>query len=221
MLYWLLFQVLYTVHAKQHSFLTPLRLFQYVTFRTAFASLTALFLSIIIGPWMIQKLREFAFGQYIREEGPAWHAKKSGTPTMGGLLTVTSIIIPTLLWADLRNPYVWIAMFALVSFGGIGLWDDWTKVAKKRNLGLTSGQKFLAQVAICLAIGVMLLRLHAIGAYETGINVPFVKQFHPDLLISSLLASPWTYPLAFIFFFPFMILVIAGASNAVNLTDGL
>lgn len=221
MLYWLLFQVLYTGYAKQHSFLTPLRLFQYVTFRTAFASLTALFLSLLIGPWMIRKLREFAFGQYIREEGPAWHAKKSGTPTMGGLLTVTSIVIPTLLWADLRNPYVWIAMFALVSFGAIGFWDDYTKVAKKRNLGLTSRQKFIAQVAICLAIGVMLLRLHALGAYETAMNVPFFKQFRPDLLIPAFLGSPWTYPLAFVFFFAFMILVIAGSSNAVNLTDGL
>src|SRR3982751_1441136 len=211
MLYWLLFQVLYTVYAKQHSFLTPLRLFQYVTFRTAFASLTALFLSLLIGPWMIRKLREFAFGQYIREEGPAWHAKKSGTPTMGGLLIVTSIVIPTLLWADLRNPYVWIAMFALVSFGAIGFWDDYTKVAKKRNLGLTSRQKFLAQVAICLAIGVMLLRLHAVGAYETAMNVPFFKQFRPDLLIPAFLGSPWTYPLAFVFFFAFIILVIAGA----------
>jgi phospho-N-acetylmuramoyl-pentapeptide-transferase len=221
MLYWLLYQVLYVVYAKQYPFLSPLRVFQYVTFRTAFASLTALFLSILIGPWLIRKLREFSFGQFIREEGPKSHQKKAGTPTMGGLLIVLSIIIPTLLWADLRNPYVWIALFALTSFGAIGFWDDYTKIAKKRNLGLTSKQKFLAQVAISLAIGIMLLRLHAVGAYDTAMNVPFIKTFRPDLLITGLLGNPWTYPLAFVFFFAFMILVIAGSSNAVNLTDGL
>jgi phospho-N-acetylmuramoyl-pentapeptide-transferase len=221
MLYWLLYQVLYVVYAKQYTWLSPLRVFQYVTFRTAFASLTALFLSVLIGPWMIRKLREFSFGQYIREEGPKSHAKKAGTPTMGGLLIVTSIVVPTLLWADLRNPYVWIALFALAAFGAIGFWDDYTKIAKKRNLGLTSRQKFLAQVAFCLAIGLMLLKLHAAGSYDTAMNVPFIKSFKPDLLITSLLGNPWTYPLGFVFFFLFMIVVIAGASNAVNLTDGL
>ncbi|MDZ4800351.1 MAG: phospho-N-acetylmuramoyl-pentapeptide-transferase [Bryobacteraceae bacterium] len=221
MLYWLLYQVLYVVYAKQYPFLSPLRVFQYVTFRTALASLSALFLSILIGPWMIRKLREFSFGQYIREEGPKSHQKKAGTPTMGGLLIVVSIMVPTLLWADLRNPYVWIALFALLSFGAVGFWDDYTKIAKKQNLGLTSRQKFGAQVGFCLAIGMMLLRLHASGSYDTAMNVPFVKTFRPDLLITSLLGSPWTYPLAFVFFFAFMVLVIAGSSNAVNLTDGL
>jgi phospho-N-acetylmuramoyl-pentapeptide-transferase len=221
MLYWLLYQELYTGYARQYAFLGPLRLFQYVTFRTALASLTALFLSLLVGPWLIRKLREFQIGQHIREEGPKSHQKKAGTPTMGGLLIVISIVVPTLLWTDLRNPYIWITLFTLLSFGGIGFWDDYTKVAKKRNLGLTSRQKFGAQVVICLIIGVMLLSLHARGAYDTAMNVPFLKQFRPDLLISAFLGNPWTYPLAFVFFFLFIIFVIAGSSNAVNLTDGL
>jgi phospho-N-acetylmuramoyl-pentapeptide-transferase len=221
MLYWLLYQVLFLDFARQYPILSPLRVFQYVTFRTAFASLTALFLSILIGPWLIRKLREFQIGQHIREEGPKSHQKKAGTPTMGGVLTVLSIVIPTLLWADLRNPYVWIALFALTSFGAIGFYDDFAKVRRKQNLGLTARQKFAAQAFATLAIGVMLLLLHARGGYDTAMNVPFLKQFRPDLLINSLLGNPWTYPFAFLFFFAFMYLVIAGSSNAVNLTDGL
>jgi phospho-N-acetylmuramoyl-pentapeptide-transferase len=221
MLYWLLYQQLSLEYAKQYPSLSPLRLFQYVTFRTAFASLTALFLCIIVGPWLIQKLRDFQIGQHIRHEGPASHHRKAGTPTMGGVLIVLSIVVPTLLWADLRNPYVWIAMFGLVGFGAIGFTDDYAKVRRKRNLGLTAKQKFAAQAFVVLSIGVMLLVLRARGAYDTAMNVPFFKTFRPDLLIDSLLGNPWTNPLAFVFFFVFMYTVIAGSSNAVNLTDGL
>src|SRR5579863_8145137 len=135
MLYWLFYEKLF------HSF-TPFRVFQYSTFRTGFASLTSLFLCIALGPWLINKLREFQIGQYIREDGPQSHMKKAGTPTMGGILIIISIVIPTLLWADLRNPYIWVALFGLVSFGAIGFYDDYTKVRKMRNLGLTSRQKF-------------------------------------------------------------------------------
>jgi phospho-N-acetylmuramoyl-pentapeptide-transferase len=214
MLYWLLFEQL-------QPYFSPFRLFGYVTFRTAFASLTAMFLSILLGPWMIRKLRELAFGQYIREEGPKSHQKKAGTPTMGGLLIIISIVIPTLLWANLRNVYVWVALLGLVSFGLIGFWDDYTKVKKMRNLGLTSRQKFLSQVAATLLIGFVLLLLHANGVYATELNVPFFKSWKPDLLITSLLGSPWTYFLAFLPFYVFMVFVIVGSSNAVNLTDGL
>src|SRR5271157_333605 len=105
MLYWLLWEKLY-------HYVSPFRVFQYSTFRTAFASLTALFLSILLGPWLIRKLREFQIGQHIREDGPRSHQKKAGTPTMGGVLIVISIVLPTLLWADLRHAYVWIALFA-------------------------------------------------------------------------------------------------------------
>ncbi|HYI95125.1 MAG TPA: phospho-N-acetylmuramoyl-pentapeptide-transferase [Bryobacteraceae bacterium] len=208
-------------YAKEYPSLGVLRLFGYVTFRTAFASLTALFLCILIGPWLIRKLREFQVGQHIREEGPRSHQKKAGTPTMGGVLINISIVIPTLLWTDLTNPYVWIALFGLLSFGAIGFYDDYMKVRKKHNLGLTAKGKFGLQVVACLAIGIMLLSLHARGAYSTAMNVPFMKSFHPDLLITGLLSNPWTYPLAFLFFFLFMVLIIAGSSNFVNLTDGL
>lgn len=221
MLYWLLYQHLFLGYAKEYPSLGVLRLFGYVTFRTAFASLTALFLCILIGPWLIRKLREFQVGQHIREEGPRSHQKKAGTPTMGGVLIIISIVVPTLLWTDLTNPYVWVALFGLLGFGAIGFYDDYMKVRKRHNLGLTAKGKFGLQVLACLAIGIMLLTLHARHAYSTAINVPFIKGFHPDLLITDLLSNPWTYPLAFVFFFLFMVLVIAGSSNFVNLTDGL
>jgi phospho-N-acetylmuramoyl-pentapeptide-transferase len=214
MLYWLLYEKLF------HYF-SPFRLFQFNTFRTAFASLTALFLSILLGPWLIRKLREFQIGQYIRDEGPASHRKKAGTPTMGGVLIVISVLASTLLWANLRNPYVWIAMLGMVGFGAIGFYDDYTKVLKMRNLGLTARMKIVLQLAVALLIGFILLLLHARGAYSTTMNVPFFKQFKPDLLISSLLHNYWTYPLAFIGFYCFIAFVLVGASNAVNLTDGL
>jgi phospho-N-acetylmuramoyl-pentapeptide-transferase len=214
MLYWLFYEKLF-----RHF--TPFRVFGYVTFRTAFAALTALFLCLALGPWLIAKLREFQIGQYIREEGPKSHMKKAGTPTMGGILIIISILIPTLLWANLVNPYVWIAMFSLVSFGLIGFWDDYAKVRRKQNEGLTVKQKFGLQILAALLVGFMLLTLHAQKAYSTSINVPFFKSFKPDLLIDSLLRNWYTYPLAFVFFFGFMILVIVGSSDAVNLTDGL
>src|SRR4051794_15226991 len=137
MLYWLLYQILFLNYAKHYPWLGPLRLFGFVTFRTAFASLTALFLCIALGPWLINKLRDFQIGQHIREDGPRSHQKKAGTPTMGGVLIIISILVPTLLWADLRNPYLWVALFGLISFGLIGFYDDYSKVRKERNLGLT------------------------------------------------------------------------------------
>lgn len=214
MLYWLLWEKLF-------HYVTLFRVFQYSTFRTAFASLTALFLSILLGPWFIRKLREFQIGQHIREEGPRSHMKKAGTPTMGGLLIVMSVVVSTVLWANLRNPYIWIAMFGMVGFGAVGFYDDFTKVRKMRNLGLTARMKILLQVLVSLIIGFILLGLHASNAYSTNMNVPFFKQFRPDLLISEFLRSPWTYPLAFLGFYIFIAFILVGASNSVNLTDGL
>jgi len=214
MLYWLLYEKLFP------SF-SPFRLFGYVTVRVAIASLTAMFLSVLLGPWLIRKLREFQIGQHIREDGPKSHQKKAGTPTMGGLLIVISIVVPTLLWTNLRNPYVWLALFSLVGFGAVGFWDDYTKVRKMRNLGLTPRAKFLWQVAVALLVGLWLLTLHAVGVYSTSMNIPFFKQFRPDLLIDVFLRNPWTYPLGFVFFFLFLTIVLVGATNAVNLTDGL
>lgn len=214
MLYWLLFERLSPTFG-------PLRLFGMVTFRVASASLLAMLICIVLGPWLISRLRQFQIGQYIREDGPQWHQKKAGTPTMGGVLIIISILVPTLLFTNLRSPYPWVAMLALLGFGAIGFYDDYAKVTKRQNLGLTAKAKFSLQVLVSLLIGFFLLMLHARGLYSTGMNVPFFKQFQPDLLIDSLLGSPYTYPFAFLFFFLFVSFVLVGAANSVNLTDGL
>jgi len=214
MFYFLLFEQL-------HRYVGPFRVFRYATFRTAFASLTALFLCILLGPWLIRKLREFHFGQHIREDGPQSHFKKAGTPTMGGVLIVISVVISTLLWVDLRNPYVWLALFGMLGYGWIGFFDDYSKIRRHANLGFTVRQKFFYQILVALVIGVALLALHAHGAYATNINIPFFKQFRPDLLIDAWLQHRWTYALAFIPFFVFLLVVLVGSCNAVNLTDGL
>jgi phospho-N-acetylmuramoyl-pentapeptide-transferase len=214
MFYWLFFEKLFRYYS-------PFRVFQYSTFRTGMATLTAMLMSIALGPWLIARLREFQIGQHIREDGPQSHRKKAGTPTMGGLLICLSIAAPTLLWSNLRVPAVWVALAGLLSFGAVGFLDDYTKTRNKRNLGLTARWKLALEVLAALLIGVLLLAMNARGAYSTSMNVPFFKNFKPDLLISSWLHNPFTYPLAFSAFFGFLMLVLVGASNAVNLTDGL
>ena len=214
MLYWLLY-------LKLFHYFPPFRIFRYLTFRTAFASLTALFTGLVIGPLVINKLREFQIGQYIREEGPKSHQKKSGTPTMGGLLIAISIVIPTLLWADLGNRFVWIAVFSTCAFAAIGFTDDYIKIVHRRNLGLTGRAKIGLQIATSIIIAVVLIAMQTRGLYSTKLVVPFFKQFRPDLVIGSLLRNPALWPLAFLPFIAFITLVIVGSSNAVNLTDGL
>jgi phospho-N-acetylmuramoyl-pentapeptide-transferase len=200
---------------------TPFRVFRYVTTRAMFASLTSLFLCVMLGPWMIRKLREFQIGQHIREDGPQSHHKKAGTPTMGGVLIVISIVVPALLWADLREAYVWIGVFGLVSFAVIGFIDDYAKVMNKRNLGLTGWQKFGMQMLVAAVITGVLAIMQYYGAYTTTLNVPFVKSFQPDLLIHAAMRNPFTYVLGFLPFYLFFVLVVVGSSNAVNITDGL
>ncbi len=214
MLYYLLYEQLY-------RWVGPFRVFRYVTFRTAFASLTALFLCIALGPWLISKLRQFQIGQYIREEGPASHQKKAGTPTMGGVLIIISIVVPTLLWADLRFYYVWIALAALVGFGWIGFLDDYAKITRQRNLGLTGRRKLAYQFSMGFGFATALLFLRAYGQFSTTMNIPFMKQFHPSLLLESLLVHPWLYVLGAAPFCIFVALLVVFMSNAVNLTDGL
>ncbi len=214
MLYYLFYHLL-----RPHF--SALNVFRYITVRTAVASLTALTLSLLLGPWVIERLREMQVKQYIREEGPKEHQKKAGTPTMGGVLIVAAIVIPTILWADLRNPYVLLALGATLSFGAIGFVDDYNKIVRRRNLGLTARRKFLLQVLTCLGVAIVLAVLQARGDYSTVLTVPFLKKLHPDLVIDSLLAHRFMWPLAFIPFFLFLIIVIAGLSNGVNLTDGL
>lgn len=214
MLYWLLYGELY-------QYFAPFRIFRYLTFRTAFASLTALFTALIVGPLVINRLREFQIGQYIREEGPKAHQKKAGTPTMGGLLIAIAIIVPTVLWADLGNPFVWIAIFATAAFAAIGFADDYIKVVHRRNLGLTARAKMGLQIATSVVIAIVLIAMQARGMYSTKLLVPFFKTVRPDLVLQHLINNPHLWPLAFLPFIVFVALVIVGSSNAVNLTDGL
>jgi len=214
MLYYLLYHML-------QKYFSPLNVFRYITVRTVYASLTAMFLALVFGPWLIRQLRELQIGQYIREEGPQEHKKKAGTPTMGGVLIVLSTAVPTLLWADLENPFVLLSLFALLAFAAIGFVDDYAKVAMRRSLGLTGKKKLMLQFFVSSVVGITLLVLSTHSAYSTQLIVPFFKRFRPDLVIHGLLHSPHLWPLAFVVFLAFVALVITGSSNAVNLTDGL
>ena len=214
MLYYLFFFAL-----RRHF--SPLNVFRYITVRTAVASLTALVISLLLGPWMIERLRALQVKQYIREEGPKAHQSKAGTPTMGGLLIVAAIVIPTLLWADLRSPYVLLALGATLAFGTIGFVDDYNKVVRKHNRGLTAAGKFGLQVLTCVFVAAVLIGLEAKGVYTTQLSVPFMKRLHPNLVIDSLLNHQFVWPLAYVPFVIFLVIVIAGLSNGVNLTDGL
>jgi phospho-N-acetylmuramoyl-pentapeptide-transferase len=214
LLYWLLF-------VKLFHYFPPFRIFRYLTFRTAFASLTALFTGLIVGPLVINRLREFQIGQYIREEGPKAHQKKAGTPTMGGLLIAISIVVPTLLWADLSNPFVWIAIGSTCAFAAIGFTDDYIKVVHRRNLGLTAKAKLGLQILTSLLIAIVLIVMQTKGMYSTKLIVPFFKQFRPDLVVERWVHNPHLWALGFIPFVIFVCIVIVGSSNAVNLTDGL
>ena len=214
MLYWLLYQKLF-------PYFRVLRIFRYLTFRTVFASLTALLIGLVIGPFVIERLRQFQIGQYIREDGPQSHQKKGGTPTMGGLLICISILVPTLLWADLGNVMVWVAMLSTVAFAGIGLADDYTKVVHKQNQGLTGRQKLALQFTVSGLVAVALAVMQTKGMYSTRLVVPFLKNLRPNLIVDSLRHVPHFGWLAFLPFVVFVMLVITGSSNAVNLTDGL
>ncbi len=214
MLYWLLYQHLFPIF---HAF----RIFRYLTFRTAFATMTALLIALLIGPFLIEQLRQFQIGQYIREDGPKDHQKKAGTPTMGGLLICLAILVPTLLWSDLSNPFVWLAVFSTAGFGAIGFADDYIKVVRRRNLGLTARMKMGGQVLVALSVALSLLELQHRGEYSTRLVVPFFKQIRPTMALHSLQHSSHLWPLAFLPFIVFTVLVLVGATNAVNLTDGL
>ncbi len=215
MLYWLLYEKLF-------PFFHPFRIFRYLTFRTAFASLTALLIALFIGPWVIQKLREFQIGQYVREDGPQSHLKKTGTPTMGGVLIAIAILLPTVLWSDPANPFVWITVFSTLAYGAIGFADDYTKVVKRRSLGLTARAKLAWQGLVGLLVASALVLLDQFKMFSTRLSVPFIKSLRPDLLWHG---WPSTIPhlglLAFLPFVLWVMLWLVGTSNAVNLTDGL
>lgn len=195
----MLYHLLYPLHTT----LSALNVFRYITFRTIYASLTAFLVCFLIGPWVIRRLRELQIGQYIQEDGPKTHQSKAGTPTMGGILILTAIISSSLLWADLTNGYVWVALLIVCGYGLIGFIDDYLMLIKKRNKGLTARTKFFCQVALAAVAGGL---LYINPDFDTRVTIPFFKEVSPDL--------GWGYIL-------FAILVIVGASNAVNLTDGL
>ncbi len=198
-----------------------LNLFRYITVRTAYASLTALLLSLVLGPWLIGKLKRFQVGQFVREEGPESHRAKAGTPTMGGVLIDLCIILPTLLWSNLGNVFVWLALGVTVTFGAIGFWDDYLKLRRKHNLGLRARSKLLLQIAASVLLAAALAALSEKSLYSTKLTFPFFKRIHPDFVVSSLLSHGWAAPLAFLPFVGLVVLVVVGSSNAVNLTDGL
>jgi phospho-N-acetylmuramoyl-pentapeptide-transferase len=198
MLYYLLYQFRQQISA--------LNVTRYITFRTAAASLTALAISLLLGPWLVRKLREFQIGQVIRAEGPQTHRPKAGTPTMGGLLILTAALVPTLLWADLTNVYVWVAVLTTAGFGAIGFADDYLKIVRRSHHGLRPRYKMGNQIAIGIAVGAVLLILQHYGLYSTRLIFPFFKRLIPDL--------GWWY-------LPFAAFVLVAVSNAVNLTDGL
>jgi phospho-N-acetylmuramoyl-pentapeptide-transferase len=214
LLYWLLYQKLF-------PYFRPFRIFRFLTFRTAFATLTAMLIGLVVGPYVIGKLHEFQIGQYIREEGPKDHQKKAGTPTMGGVLIVISILLPTLLWSDLSDPFVWMVMLSMLAFAAIGFTDDYIKVVNRRNLGLTSRAKMGLQLLVSVAIAVTLVMLDQQGSYSTRLVVPFFKRFRPDLAFAAFQHVPHLALLAFLPFIIFVVLVLVASSNAVNLTDGL
>jgi phospho-N-acetylmuramoyl-pentapeptide-transferase len=179
---------------------------RYITFRTGVASLTALAISVLCGPWFIRRVRAFQIGQVVRSDGPVSHKPKAGTPTMGGLLILASVFVPTLLFADLRNPHIWLAVCATAAFGAIGFVDDYLKVTRHTHHGLFARYKFAAQVIVAIGVGVTLVLMARRGLYNTQLFFPFFKQIHPDL--------GWWYV-------GFAVLVLVAATNTVNLTDGL
>ncbi|HEX5216513.1 MAG TPA: phospho-N-acetylmuramoyl-pentapeptide-transferase [Vicinamibacterales bacterium] len=179
---------------------------RFITFRTAAASLSALALSLLLGPWLIRRLRAFQIGQVVRQDGPSSHKPKAGTPTMGGLLILAAVLGSTLAWADLTNPNIWIAVLSMAAFGAIGFTDDYLKVTRHSHHGLFARYKFSAQIAVGLAVGGALLWMSWHNLYNTRLIPPFFKFFVPELGM---------------FYVLFAVIVLVGASNAVNLTDGL
>jgi phospho-N-acetylmuramoyl-pentapeptide-transferase len=185
------------------TFFSLFNVFRYITFRSFAAILTALVISLLVGGWCIKKLKELQIGQFIREDGPQSHFSKAGTPTMGGIMIIFSLLVSTLLWADLRNPYIWLLVLVTLGFGFVGFLDDYLKVIKKHNRGLTGREKILGQTFIAL---VAALWLYFLPSFKTTLTIPFFEGVRPNLSYG---------------FIPLAVLVIVGTANAVNLTDGL
>lgn len=195
--------MLYHLLYPLHTYFSVFNVFRYITFRTIYASLTAFFICFLLGPWVIRKLSIMQVGQYIRDDGPKSHYDKAGTPTMGGVLIVGAVAVSTLLWSDLTNPFIWIVLFVVIGYGFIGFIDDYLMQIKKQSKGLSVRKKFVLQFILALIAGML---VYLSPNFSTEITIPFFKKLSPDF--------GWGY----IFF---AAIVIVGASNAVNLTDGL
>lgn len=189
-----------------HEQFAVFNVFRYITFRAAAAAVTAIMLSLIFGPRFIRMLRRLSIGQNIRDVGPESHQVKAGTPTMGGVLILFAVVVPTLLWANLTNPYVWLAVLATLAFGAIGFLDDFLKVRRGQNLGLSARAKLLLQLVVAVGAGVTVLSLPESYEFEATVALPFFKRAVYDMGR---------------FYVPFVAVVLVGSSNAVNLTDGL
>jgi phospho-N-acetylmuramoyl-pentapeptide-transferase len=198
--------VIYHLLVPLRELFAPFNVVRYLTFRTAAAVLTALLLSLLFGPWFVRTLRRLSIGQNIRDVGPQSHQVKAGTPTMGGLLILFAWIVTTLLWSNLTNGYVWMAVFVTLGFGAVGFADDYLKVRRRKNLGLTARAKFALLIVVATSAGLLLTNLPALQPFSPTLAFPFFKNLVVDL-----------GPL----YVPFVVFVLVGASNAVNLTDGL
>lgn len=197
--------MLYSILYSLHDWFSPLNVFRYITFRSSLAVLTAMVFSLLLGPWIIEKLKRLSMTQQIRDDGPKAHTGKAGTPTMGGLLIILSILLSIFMWGDLKNVYIWTMIIALAGFGGIGFIDDYLKIEKRNHRGLRAYQKFGMQIALALLIGVFLY-MNPKDAYADVLSIPFFKK--------------WLFDLGLLYI-PFSVLVMVGSSNAVNLTDGI
>src|SRR6476620_2982519 len=215
MLYYFLYQLLFREYGAGSSdsyLFKGLNVFQYVTFRTAWATITALLITLFFGKGVIRKLAELKFGQEIREEGPASHQEKRGTPTMGGILIIGSVFVSTILWARLDNLYLWLALGATTLFAAVGFADDYIKIVKKRSLGLTGRQKLAGQLITAVLVWAV---LYYFTSYSWNLSIPFIKataETNPSIGISVIPAVVYLF---------FIIFILLGSSNAVNLTDGL
>lgn len=224
--------MIYHLMSFLQQWIGPLRIFTFVTFRTALSVFSAMLICFALGPWLVRRLQALQIGQNIREEGPASHQAKAGTPTMGGLLILCGILVPTLLWADLTIPYVWILVGATAAFGAIGFADDMLKILRGKNKGLGARQKFAVQILIALAIALVLYGLSFSGGngfesgnFTTKLTIPFTKQMDVERVEGKegerqTIVRDYFPDLGWLFI-PFAVIVIVGASNAVNLTDGL
>jgi phospho-N-acetylmuramoyl-pentapeptide-transferase len=195
--------MLYKLIYLFHTDISSLNVFRYITFRTILSALTALMICLFFGGWVIKRLRMMQVSQYIRDDGPPNHEAKKGTPTMGGCLLLPAIFLPTILWAEPDNIYVWIVMFVIVSFGGIGFMDDYLKITRKNSRGLSVASKFSLQI---LAAFLVALTLYYYPGFDSRLHLPFFKAIAPDLGLGYIALA---------------VFIIVGASNAVNLTDGL